>query len=122
MSRLFYDTGTGKTDHAVRLGHDDIAERCETGCNTTGSRVGQNRKVGKTGLMVASESTAGFGHLHQAEDPFVHAGTTGSTHDNAATPFLGRHFDGTSQFFTNGSTHTGSKEAEVHHAQRDRVS
>ena len=72
--------------------------------------------------MVASESTAGFGHLHQAEDSFVHAGTTGGTHDNAAAPFLSRHFDGTSQFLTDGSTHTGSEEAKVHHTQRDRVS
>ena len=81
--------------------------------------MGQNGEVGEAGLTVAGEGAAGFGHLHEAEDAFVHAGAAGGGEDDDGFAFGGGGFDGAGDFFADDGAHAGAEEAEVHDGDED---
>ena len=72
---LLHHSGSGKTDHALGLGNDDVAQRREAGGNSAGGWMGEDRNIRAPGLRVSGQRSAGLGHLHETENALMHAGT-----------------------------------------------
>src|ERR1700719_1734840 len=113
------DAWPGKSDHAFRLGQDEIAERSEAGHDSSGGRMGENGNVGQSRFRVTTQSPAGLGHLHQAEHPFVHPCAAGRRDDDNGSPILGAALDQTGYFLTDDGTHGGGQETKIHRGDGD---
>jgi len=113
------DAGAGEADTGAGFGEDDIAEGGEAGHDASHGGVGEDGEVGEVGLGVAGEGGAGFGHLHEAVNAFIHAGTAGGGDDDGGDFFVGGAFDGAGDFFADDGAHAGTKEAKVHHGEAD---
>ena len=87
MHRLLNDAAAGKANGGVRLGQDDIPLHGKAGGDAAGGGVRQDRDVKAPGLAVTAHGAAGFGHLHQREDPLLHSGAAGhgKAHHGEAT-------------------------------------
>lgn len=120
MGGLFYHSGSGKADHALGLGNDDVAQRSEACCNSAGGGMGEDRNIGAPGLSVSSQRSAGLGHLHETENALMHAGTARSGKDNDGLPLGGGKLDGSGDFFSHDTAHAGSEETEVHDGENHR--
>ena len=70
------DARAGKADKGLWLGDIDIPEHGKTGGNAAHGRVRQHRDIRDTGLRELCQGRAGFGHLHQGEQGFLHTGAT----------------------------------------------
>ena len=64
MSRFLDHTRSGKSDHTLRLGNVDVANRCIRSSHSSGSWMSEDGNVGKLRLGMKSERSAGFSHLH----------------------------------------------------------
>ncbi len=78
MGRFLHHTRAGETDHALRLGDDDVPQRGEAGGDAAGGRMREDGDVGQTGLGMAGQGAAGLGHLHEAEDGLAQLVGTGA--------------------------------------------
>jgi hypothetical protein len=65
----------GEADQGLGLGNDDIADEGKAGGDATEGGIGQHRDVGQALLGQARERGIGLGHLHQAQQAFLHART-----------------------------------------------
>ena len=117
---LFDHSGTRESDHALGLGDDEIAKGGEAGGDTSGGRVRQDGDVGELGLGVAGEGAAGLGHLHQAEDAFMHPGTSGGGKNENGFALCGGRLDGAGDFLPRHTAHAGSQKTEVHDCDQNR--
>lgn len=69
------DAGSGESDHGTGFRDDDVAEGGVAGHDAGGGRVCEDGNVGEAGGGEVGEGAGGFGHLHEAEHAFIHAGT-----------------------------------------------
>ena len=74
MSRFLDDTGAGEADHALWLGDIDIADGGKGCGHSAGCGVGEDGNIRKLCFGVEGKSASGFGHLHEGEHAFLHAG------------------------------------------------
>lgn len=119
VSGFFDHSRSGEADHALGFGDDDVAESGETCGDSAGGGVGEDGDVGQSGLAMAGEGGAGFGHLHEAEDAFMHAGTAGGGKNDDGFFLGGGELDGAGDFLADDATHAGTEKAEVHDSEQD---
>ena len=67
------------------------------------------------------ERSARFGHLHQAQHSFVHAGAAGSRDDDNGRALGRAVFDHTGDSFADNGAHCRRQETEIHHRDCDFV-
>jgi hypothetical protein len=117
---LFDNPSSGKPDCCFRFRQDNVAQHGKTGDDPTGGGIGQDGNIELFGFAVASQSGGDFGHLHQAEHPFLHPCATGGTEDDYGHLVLSAMLDRPRQFFAHDRTHAAAHEAKIHHTQGDR--
>ena len=81
----------------------------------------EDADVGQTTLRVIRERGAGFGHLHQAEHPFIHPRAAAGGNDDDGQFLFRAAFNQPRQFFADDRTHRAAEKIKIHHAQRDAV-
>lgn len=113
---LFNYARSGKTDQSFRFRQHNIAQGCKTGGNTTGG--GMSQVADKQSALAGEhfQSRAGFGHLHQAENAFLHTGTAAGAEDDQRQALLRGIFNSTGYFFTYARTHAAHEEPAIQHA------
>ena len=114
MSGLLHHSGTGKANHAFRLGDDDVTQGGKAGGNSTGGGVSEDRDVRTPGLGVSGQRSAGLGHLHETENALVHSSPARCGKDNDGLPLGGGQFNGAGDFLPHDAAHAGAEESEVH--------
>ena len=72
-NRLLDDARTGEADERALLGEVHLPEEREARRDAARGWVEEHAEVGKPRVPVALERRDGLGHLHQAEDAFLHA-------------------------------------------------
>src|SRR6266496_4201574 len=118
MRRFFAHAGAGESDHAFGLSDNNIAQRRETGHDSSGSWICKNRNVWEPFLGVSRQRAACFCHLHQAQHSFVHARAAGSRNDDDRAALGCAIFNRSSNLLANDRTHGRSEKTEVHHRDR----
>ena len=93
---------SGKTDQRLGLGNHHIAQKRKARTHAAHGRVGQHADVRQAFLGQTGQRGIGFGHLHQAQQPFLHARASGGGEANK------RHL------LVNGRVHAAHK-ALAHH-------
>ena len=121
MRGFFDHARASKSDHALGLGDNDIAQRGEAGHDAGSGRICEHGNVGKPLVGMAGEGAAGFCHLHETQHSFVHAGAAGSGHDNDSRTFVGAVLDGARDSFTDDRAHGCGEKTEVHYCNRNLV-
>ena len=111
---FFDDARASEADHGAGFGEDEIADGGEAGADATGGGVSEDGDVGEAGLGVEGEGSAGFRHLEEAEDAFIHAGASGGGDDDHGDSLLGGALDTAGEFFTDHRAHGGGDEMEIH--------
>ncbi|MCY1438171.1 hypothetical protein D9M71_543590 [compost metagenome] len=115
---------TGEADQCTRLADDHVAEHRQAGGNAAVDRVGQYRDERDAFLAQARQYRGGLGHLHQRDQRFLHARTTGGREaDHRAAVFqgiVGRADEALTNDGAHGTTHEGEFEGADHdrHAQQ----
>ena len=69
---------------------------------------------GKPGLGDARKLRRGLGHLHEREDPLLHARAAGGGDDDERGLGAERHLRGAGDLLPHGRGHAAAEEAEVH--------
>ena len=115
MRRLADDARAGEADHALRLGHDDVADTRIAGHHARGRRIGEHGNVRQPCIRMPRECAACLCHLHEREHAFVHAGTAAGADDDDREPLRGRALDGAGDFFTDDTAHRRGEKSEIHH-------
>lgn len=113
------DAGAGEADEGLGFGEDDIAEGGEAGHDAGGGGVGEDGDIGEIFPGMAGEGAAGFGHLHEAEHAFVHAGAAGGADEDDGEVAFGGFFDKAGDFLADDGAHAGGEEFEIHDAEAD---
>src|SRR6516162_2460875 len=116
---FLYYTGTGEADHAFWFGQNDIPERCEAGHNTGGGRMSEHRDIRQSGLSMPGESSAGFGHLHEAEHALIHPSAARSRNNNHGFSVPCASLDQPSYFLADDRAHRRREKTEVHYGNFD---
>ncbi len=111
------DSSAGKPDQGLWFGEDDVAQRSVTGHDTGHGGIGKHRKVRNAGLRQFGERGAGLGHLHEAEDSFVHARPARGGDYDYGNPHFQSSLYGSSDFFSHHRSHASTEKAKIHHRQ-----
>src|SRR5438552_2585156 len=110
----------GEADQRARLGEDDVAEHREARRDATRRRIGQHRDVRQPALAETFEGRGGLGHLHEREDPFLHAGAARRGDDDDRQVLVDGELDRARELLTHDRPHTAAEESELEHAQHAR--
>ena len=81
----------------------------------------EHADIGQTLLRMVGESGGGLGHLHEAENAFIHARAATAGNDDDRQSLFRRAFDEPCQFFAHDRAHRTAEKTEIHHAQRGPV-
>ena len=100
---VFNHARTGKADQRLGFCNDDIAHESKTGAHAAHGRIRQHADVGQALFGQPRQRRIGFGHLHERQQPFLHARAARGSEAHK------RHFLG------NGMLHASHK-ALAHHA------
>src|SRR5207247_763459 len=109
-----------EADQRARLGEDDVAEHREARRDATRRRIGQHRDVRQPALAETFEGRGGLGHLHEREDPFLHAGAARRGDDDDRQVLVDGELDRARELLTDDRPHTAAEESELEHAQHAR--
>ena len=85
---LLDDAGPRKPDQRPRLCQHDIAQAGKAGGDAAGGGVGEHRDIQPPMLRKALDGSGGLGHLHQREDPLLHAGAAAGGKQDQGSLFL----------------------------------
>jgi len=99
------DAGSGKSDEGFWFSEDDIGDGCVAREDSSHGRVGEDGDVGDSVLPAAVNGGGGFCHLHEAEETFLHAGSTGGTEDDDGALELNAALEGSGDFFAVDRSH-----------------
>src|SRR3990172_995875 len=72
FDRLFDNARSRKTDEALRLGENDVAEHGEARGNSAEGGIGEHGDERQPCLAEHGDRRRGLGHLHKREYPFLH--------------------------------------------------
>lgn len=97
---LSADSGTGESDEGFGFGDDDIGDGGVAGENSGHGWIGENGDVGDAVLAAFINGGGGFGHLHEAQEAFLHAGSAGGAEDDNWALAFDAAFEGSGDFFT----------------------
>src|SRR5690554_6154924 len=76
--------------------------------------MGQHRYKEQSSTTMPANSLGGLGHLHQAENPFMHACSAATARkNNHGQPLFNSEFKAASKLFTYYRTHTATNEGKV---------
>ena len=106
-----------EANEGLGLGQDQIAQHGETGGHPSGGGVGEQGQVEQPRPPVPLQGTGDFGHLHQAEHPFLHAGSPRGTHHHQGHPSGGGLLGEACELFPHHRAHGAPHEPEIHHPQ-----
>ena len=111
----------GELHDGPRLGQDDVRGRGPT-CEDPARRgVGQDGDVGKAGLTHEARGRDGLGHLHEGEDPLLHARAARRGGDYEGPPVTHGRLSQPVEALAQHRAHGAAHELEVHDAQRHRM-
>ncbi|VVT33323.1 conserved hypothetical protein [Roseovarius sp. EC-SD190] len=110
---LFDDARPGKADERARFGNLDIAQH-RIGCgDAAGGGVGQHDDIGQVRLFQHLHGDGGAGHLHEAENPLLHARATGGGKEDERALELNGCFGGGDDGIAHIHAHGPGHEAEI---------
>src|SRR5512143_1213384 len=115
---LFDNPGAGETDEALRFRDDNVAEHREACSHSAEGRVCQNGDERQSCLSQPCHGGRRLGHLHEREDPLLHAGPARRGDGHKGHPFGDGPFDGPRDLFTDHGTHAAAHEVEIHDYDR----
>ena len=118
--RLLDHTRASKADQSAGFCKDHVAQHRVARRDAAGGRVGQNRNVGEPRLFQQSQAGRRFGHLHQGEGAFHHAGATRGGNNHQRFAELQRPVHSASHLFTHHRAHAAADEGKIHHRQDGR--
>ena len=75
--RVLDHARAGEADQRLRLGDHHVAEEGEARRHAAHRRIGQHADVGQPRLGQPGQRGIGLGHLHQRQQPFLHARAAG---------------------------------------------
>ncbi len=97
----------------ARLSDADVGEGREAGQDTARARVRENGDEGDGCLVHEIHRAGRLGHLHQAEDALLHAGSTGAAHGHNREPVVGRQLGAAPEPLADDTAHAAAHEAEI---------
>jgi len=103
---------------AVIAGENDIAQHRDAGGNPAERRVGQQADQWELGLPQLGHGRRRLGHLHEGQNPFLHAGTSGRRHEHDRQAAFDRAVDRAADFLAHHRPHAAAHESEIEDAQR----
>ena len=112
---LLNDAGPGKADQRPRLGQHDVAQACKAGGHAAGGGVGEHADVQPASGGKALDGGAGLGHLHQAENALLHAGTAAGREDDQRQAFGCGVLHRAGDLFAHGGAHAAHEKPAVQH-------
>ena len=110
--RLFDHPWTGKTDQSLGFGDIDVAQQRQAGGDAAGGWMRQHRDVRDAVLGQPGEHGAGFSHLHQRDQRFLHSRATAGGKADEGDVFLQGDSSGTDETFADHRPHRAGHELE----------
>ena len=115
------DAGASEADKGFGFGEDDVGDGSVTREDARHCGVGENGDVGYAVLPAFIDSGSCFGHLHEAEKPFLHSCAAGSAEDNDGTLEFDTSFQGAGDFFAVDGAHGAAHEVKVGYGGGDEL-
>ena len=111
----------GKADQRARFGDVHVAEHGVARRNAACGRVGQHDDIGQLGFLEAARHHGCLGHLHQAENAFLHTRATRSGDDDIGAMPRQRALRALAEGGAHRHAHRSAHEAEVLHTNDCRL-
>ncbi|MNG85530.1 hypothetical protein D3C79_442900 [compost metagenome] len=110
----------GEADQCLRLADDHVTEHGQAGGDTTVHRVGQYRDERDAFFAQARQHGRGLGHLHQRDQRFLHARTTGGREADHRAAMLQGIVGRADETLAAHRTHRAAHERELEGTDDDR--
>ena len=109
-------------DERLRLGQVHVPEEREAGGNPAGGRVQEHADERQCFRLKSLECRYRLGHLHQAQDAFLHPGSAGGLKQDDGKPLTQRPFEQACDLLAHDAAHRATHECKEKGAPSDRPS
>jgi hypothetical protein len=116
--RLLHDARAGERDQRARLRERHVAERGERREDPRGRRVRHHDEHRAARVVQVLDRADRLRHLHQREDPLLHARAARARHRHERDAALGREVARARELLADDGAHRPGHEGEVHHRDR----
>ena len=114
------DALPGKPDERAGFGQNDVALHGERRRHAAGRGVGEHGDEGQTGRAQALHGAGHLRHLHQRDEPLLHAGAPGRTEHDDRQALGNGAVDHRGHFLAHRMPHRAHEEAGLHDADGQR--